>query len=334
VQAMKIEIGEELEIDEYFKEPLLTESDTPNYAMFPIEHDDIWCMYKKSVALFWTPEEIEYARDISDFQNMSANEQHFVKMILAFFASSDGIVNENLAQNFCNEVKYDEAKCVYGLQIAIENIHSETYALHLDTLVNDEDEKAYLFNAIQTIPSIKRKADWALRWIDNGTFAERLVAFACVEGIHFSGAFCAIFWLKKRGLMNHGLGKSNEFISRDEGMHRDFACMLYRDHIIKKLSNKRVHDIVRDAVEYEIEFITESLPCALLGMNKELMADYIRFVADHLLISLGHPKLFLVKNPFDFMEMLSVESKTNFFESRVSEYVKFTGGKIDFDTEF
>lgn len=303
-------------------EPMLTPNDQ-RFVLFPIKHDDIWKMYKKAVASFWTVEELEISRDLDDWKNkLNSDEQNFIKKVLAFFAASDGIVNENLAMCFSNEVQYPEARCFYGFQIAIENIHSETYSLLIDTYVTDRKEKESLFNAIETIPAVTAKAEWALMWIENGSFAERLVAFACVEGIFFSGSFCSIFWLKKRGLMLHGLGKSNELIARDEGLHRDFAALLYCNHLQQKLSDERVHEIVRNAVSHEQSFIDEALPVDLLGMNSHLMRQYIEFVADHLLKSLGHPALYDVSNPFDFMENISLEGKTNMFEGRVAEYQK------------
>jgi len=302
-------------------EPILT--DNPNrFVLFPIEHNDIWDIYKKAEASFWTAEEIDLHQDITDWENkLTADEQYFIKHILAFFAASDGIVNENLAENFVNEVQYTEAKFFYGFQIMMENIHSETYSLLIDTYVKDKVERNRLFNAIETFDAIKKKADWALRWIESPSFAERLIAFAAVEGIFFSGAFCSIFWLKKRGLMP-GLSFSNELISRDEGMHCDFACLLYNDHIVNKLPVKTLRKIIIDAVNIEKEFICESLPVRLIGMNADLMSQYIEFVADRLLVELGTDKEYNVSNPFDFMDMISLQGKTNFFEKRVGEYQK------------
>lgn len=300
-------------------EPLLN-AESARYVLFPIEFDDIWFMYKQAEACFWTTEELEIERDVEDFKKLSAKEQHFVKHILAFFAASDGIVNENLALRFMNDVQFMEAKCFYGFQIAVENIHSETYSLLIDTLVESKSEKMKLFKAVETMPSINQKANWAIKWIHSGSFAERLVAFACVEGIFFSGAFCSIFWLKKRGLMTNGFGKSNELISRDEGLHRDFAALLYSRYLQHKLTDDRVFEIVTEAVSFEYQFVKEALPVELIGMNSKLMCQYIDFVADHLLTSLGHPKKFHTSNPFDWMENISLEGKTNFFESRVSEY--------------
>jgi ribonucleoside-diphosphate reductase beta chain len=302
-------------------EPILEPNDG-RFVLFPIQHNDIWSFYKKAEASFWTAEEIDLSADIIDWENkLNENEKHFVKHILAFFAASDGIVNENLAENFLSEVQYTEAKFFYGFQVAIENIHSETYSLLIDTYIKDTAEKNYLFNAINTMSCVRRKADWALKWIEKGSFAQRLVAFAAVEGIFFSGSFCSIFWLKKRGLMP-GLGFSNELISRDEGLHCDFACLLYNNHLVNKLSKDEIKEIILDAVEIEKEFILEALPVKLIGMNSDLMSQYIEFVADRLLLELGNDKVFNVTNPFDFMDMLSIQGKSNFFEKRVSEYQK------------
>jgi len=302
-------------------EPILSEN-PGRFVLFPIVHDDIWAYYKKAEASFWTAEEIDLEPDLVDWaQKLNDDERHFIKHVLAFFAASDGIVNENLAENFVAEVQYTEAKFFYGFQIMMENIHSETYSLLIDTYIKDSEEKAGLFNAIETLDCVKKKADWALRWIDNGSFAERLVAFAAVEGIFFSGSFCSIFWLKKRGLMP-GLSFSNELISRDEGLHCDFACLLYNDHVINKLSKEQINEIICDAVVMEKEFVTDSLPVKLIGMNADLMGQYIEFVADRLLIELGNEKVYNATNPFDFMEMISLQGKTNFFEKRVAEYQK------------
>lgn len=302
-------------------EPILEENKN-RFVLFPIQHDDIWSFYKKAEASFWTAEEIDLQADLVDWETkLNDDERHFVKHVLAFFAASDGIVNENLAENFLSEVQYTEAKFFYGFQVAIENIHSETYSLLIDTYIKDTKDKNYLFNAIDTMEPVRKKADWALRWIDEGNFAERLVAFAAVEGIFFSGSFCSIFWLKKRGLMP-GLAFSNELISRDEGLHCDFACLLYNNHVVNKLSKEKVQKIIVDAVEIEKEFILEALPVRLIGMNSELMAQYIEFVADRLLQELGNDKIYNVSNPFDFMEMISIQGKTNFFEKRVAEYQK------------
>jgi len=301
-------------------EPILKENSN-RFVLFPIEHDDIWSYYKKAEASFWTAEEIDLGQDLKDWDTLTGDERHFIKHVLAFFAASDGIVNENLAENFVSEVQYTEAKFFYGFQIAIENIHSETYSLLIDTYVKDVKEKDGLFNALDTMDCVKKKADWALRWIDEGNFAERLVAFAAVEGIFFSGSFCSIFWLKKRGLMP-GLTFSNELISRDEGLHCDFACLLYNDHLINKLSIESIQTIIVDAVTIEKEFVTDALPVRLIGMNAELMCQYIEFVADRLLMELNCPKIYHATNPFDFMEMISLQGKTNFFEKRVGEYQK------------
>jgi ribonucleoside-diphosphate reductase beta chain len=306
------------EVDIY--EPILAE-DKSRFVLFPIKHWDIWEYYKTHEASFWTSEEIDLAQDMGDWNNLNDGERHFISNILAFFAASDGIVNENLAVNFLSEVQYAEAKCFYGFQVMMENIHSETYSLLIDTYIKNPAEKDRLLNAIDTIPCVQRKAEWALRWIDNGSFAERLIAFAAVEGIFFSGSFCSIYWLKKRGLMP-GLTFSNELISRDEGLHRDFACMLYTDHIQNKMPDEQVYDIIRNAVEIEQEFVSDALPVSLIGMNAELMKQYIAFVADHLLVTLKLKKIYHVTNPFDFMDMISLQGKTNFFEKRVGEYQK------------
>lgn len=282
-------------------------------------------MYKRSEQSFWTAEEIDLQADQKDWENLKDGERHFIKHVLAFFAASDGIVNENLAINFMNEVQLPEARCFYGFQIMMENIHSEMYSLLIDTYIKDGAEKNHLLHAIETVPCVTKKAEWALRWISNGSFAERLVAFAAVEGIFFSGSFCSIFWLKKRGLMP-GLSTSNEFISRDEGMHCDFACLLY-SMLENKLSREQVTSIIRDAVTIEHEFVTDALPVSLIGMNAKMMCQYIEFVADRLLVSLGYDKIYMSSNPFDFMEMISLQGKTNFFEKRVSEYKKASVGQ-------
>lgn len=302
-------------------EPLLEEN--PNrFVLFPIKHDDIWNFYKKSEASFWTAEEIDLHQDISDWENkLNKDEQHFVKHVLAFFAASDGIVNENLAENMVTEVQYTEAKFFYGFQIMMENIHSETYSLLIDTYIKDNKDKDYLFNAVENMPCVKKKADWALNWIEDASFAERLIAFAAVEGIFFSGSFCSIFWLKKRGLMP-GLSFSNELISRDEGMHCDFACLLYNSHIQNKLPKEKVEFIITEAVKIEQEFVSDALPVNLIGMNCDMMCTYIEFVADRLLMSLGNPKVYNVENPFPWMELISLQGKTNFFEKRVGDYQK------------
>ena len=302
-------------------EPILQENNN-RFVLFPIQHDDIWSFYKRSEASFWTAEEIDLSPDLIDWENkLNDDEKHFIKHVLAFFAASDGIVNENLAENFLAEVQYTEAKFFYGFQIAMENVHSETYSLLIDTYIKDTAEKKNLFNAIDTLDCVKKKADWALRWIDKGSYAERLVAFAAVEGIFFSGSFCSIFWLKKRGLML-GLTFSNELISRDEGLHCDFACLLYTKHLTNMLPKEQVAGIIQDAVEIEKEFVTDALPVRLIGMNSDLMSQYIEFVADRLLVELGNEKIYNATNPFGFMEMISIQGKTNFFEKRVGEYQK------------
>lgn len=310
--------------------------------LFPIEHNDIWEMYKKTEASFWTAEEIDLHQDLVDWETkLSDDEKYFIKHILAFFAASDGIVNENLAENFINEVQYTEAKFYYGFQIMMENIHSETYSLLIDTYVKDADERDKLFNAIDNFEAIKQKADWALKWIESPSFAERLIAFAAVEGIFFSGAFCSIFWMKKRGLMP-GLTFSNELISRDEGSHCEFAVHLHNEHLINKVPKDRIKQIITEALDIERIFITESLPVDLIGMNNRLMIQYIEFVADRLLRELGCDNVYNVDNPFDFMDMISLEGKTNFFEKRVAEYRKAGVGEavgesanaFDFDSDF
>ncbi len=311
-------------------EKILTNN--PNrFVLFPIQHDDIWQMYKKSEASFWTAEEIDLVQDLSDWGKLNNNEKHFIKYILAFFAASDGIVNENLATNFLEEVQYPEAKFFYGFQIMMENIHSETYSLLIDTYIKDPKEKDFLFNGLQNIEAIKEKGEWALKWIESDSFIERLIAFATVEGIFFSGAFCSIFWLKKRGLMP-GLTFSNELISRDEGLHTDFACLLYKNHIVNKLPKEKVYEIIESALNIEKKFILESLPVDLIGMNSKLMSQYLEFVADRLLISLGLEKKYNSLNPFDFMENISLEGKNNFFEKRVGEYQK--SGVLNKNQEF
>lgn len=299
---------------------VLLKENKDRFVILPINYPRVWEMYKKHEASFWTAEEIDLGGDLQHWASLSDGERHFISHVLAFFAASDGIVNENLAVNFMSEVQLPEARCFYGFQIMMENIHSETYALLIDTYIKDPVEKDRLFHAIETVPAVKRKAEWALRWIENGSFAERLVAFAAVEGIFFSGSFCSIFWLKKRGLMP-GLTFSNELISRDEGLHCEFACLLY-SMLNNKLSQEQVYSIIGNAVEIEKEFITEALPVALIGMNAKLMQQYIEFVADRWLAELGYPKMFNAANPFDFMEMISLEGKTNFFEKRVGDYQK------------
>ena len=302
-------------------EPIL--ADNPDrFVLFPIKYPKVWEWYKKAEASFWTAEEVDLNTDLSDWDNkLSADERHFVKHVLAFFAASDGIVNENLVLNFMREVQIPEARCFYGFQVAIENIHAEMYSLLIDTYIKDPKEKDFLFNALSTLPCVEKKGSWALRWIQNApSFAHRLIAFAAVEGIFFSGSFCAIFWLKKRGLMP-GLTFSNELISRDEGMHCDFACLLY-SMLEHKLDPKEVAAIITEAVSYEKEFVTDALPVSLIGMNAELMTQYIEFVADRLLMSLGNEKVYGTANPFSWMDMISIQGKTNFFEKRVGDYQK------------
>ena len=321
-------------------EPILQENKN-RFVIFPIKHHDIWEFYKSMEASFWTAEEIDLSQDLNDWNNkLNDDERYFIKHILAFFAASDGIVNENLAENFVNEVQYAEAKFFYGFQIMMENIHSETYSLLIDTYVKDEAEKDDLFNALEVFPAIKKKADWALKWIESDSFAERLIAFAAVEGIFFSGAFCSIFWLKKRGLMP-GLTFSNELISRDEGVHCDFAVHLHNHHLVNKVPKERIRSIIVDALNIEREFITESLPASLIGMNAVLMTQYLEFVADRLLVELGCDREYNTANPFDFMDMISLQGKTNFFEKKVAEYQKsgvmntdVDAQKISFDADF
>ncbi|KAI4101575.1 MAG: hypothetical protein LQ339_004964 [Xanthoria mediterranea] len=334
------------------REPLLQEN-PQRFVLFPIKYHEIWQMYKKAEASFWTAEEIDLSKDLHDWNNrINDDEKYFISHILAFFAASDGIVNENLVERFSGEVQIPEARCFYGFQIMMENIHSETYSLLIDTYIKEQKQRAYLFNAIETIPAIRKKADWAIKWIQdkNSTFAQRLVAFAAVEGIFFSGAFASIFWLKKRGLMP-GLTFSNELISRDEGLHTDFACLLF-SHLNNRPSKQAVQDVITEAVTIEQEFLTEALPCALLGMNATLMKQYIKFVADRLLVALGNKKVYNSTNPFDFMESISLAGKTNFFEKRVGDYQKSgvmastnkkdeetkeekeNGGDFNFDEEF
>uniref|UniRef100_A0A0V0G9Z6 ribonucleoside-diphosphate reductase n=1 Tax=Triatoma dimidiata TaxID=72491 RepID=A0A0V0G9Z6_TRIDM len=302
-------------------EPLLRENPR-RFVIFPIEYHDIWQMYKKAEASFWTVEEVDLSKDLNDWAKLKPDEKHFISHILAFFAASDGIVNENLVERFSQEVQVTEARCFYGFQIAMENVHSEMYSLLIDTYIRDSKERDYLFNAIETLDCVKKKADWALQWISSktATFAERIIAFAAVEGVFFSGSFAAIFWLKKRGLMP-GLTFSNELISRDEGLHCDFACLMFK-HLVQKPTKERITAIIEDAVIIEKEFLTEALPVAMIGMNCDLMKQYIEFVADRLLVELDCPKHFNSKNPFDFMEHISLEGKTNFFEKKVGEYQK------------
>jgi len=301
------------------KELLLSEEEN-RYVIFPIKYDDIWKMYKQAEANFWTTEELDLSKDLNDFKALNDGEKFFIENVLAFFAASDGIVNENLVERFCNDVKILEAKFFYGFQIAMENIHSETYSLLIDTYVKDVEKKNHLFNAMETIPSVKKKGEWALKWINDkdSSFATRVIAFAAVEGIFFSGSFCSIFWLKKRGLMP-GLCHSNELISRDEGMHTEFAVLMY-SMLKNKPDNEIVLSIIMEAVDLEKEFITESLPCNLIGMNMKLMTQYIEHITDRLLLMFGINKIYNVTNPFDWMELISVQGKTNFFEKRVGEY--------------
>jgi ribonucleoside-diphosphate reductase subunit M2 len=300
-------------------EPLLAPDDN-RFVMFPIKYEDIWDMYQKQVECFWRPEEIDLSKDLISWESLHQDEKYFISMILAFFAASDGIVLENIASRFMNDVQVSEARAFYGFQIAMENIHSHTYSNLIETYIKDKEEKSKLFNAITHFPCIKKKSDWAQKWIhDNrSSFATRLVAFACVEGIFFSGAFCSIYWLKKRGLMP-GLTFSNELISRDEALHCEFAVLLY-SKLLKKIDKTRIHEIIKEAVEIEIEFICEALPCKLIGMNSDLMTQYIKFVADRLVVQLGYKKIYGVANPFDFMELISLEGKTNMFERKIAEY--------------
>ena len=313
-------------------EPLLTPDDN-RFVMFPIRYDDIWQMYKKQVDCFWRAEEIDLSKDFAHWEALTKDEQHFISMILAFFAASDGIIIENLAERFMQDVQVSEARAFYGFQIAMENIHSESYSLLIESYIKDKEEKHKLFNAIANFPCIKKKSDWAQKWIhDNrSSFATRLVAFACVEGIFFSGAFCSIFWLKKRGLMP-GLTFSNELISRDEALHCEFAILLY-SKLIRKMSKATISAIIKEAVEIETEFICEALPCRLIGMNSQMMTQYIQFVADRLSVQLGYDKIYNVTNPCDFMELISLESKQNFFERKVADYAlsNVTRSESDFD---
>jgi ribonucleoside-diphosphate reductase subunit M2 len=318
------------------KEPLLAPDDN-RFVMFPIQHDDIWQMYKKQVDCFWRAEEIDLTKDSDHWNTLNDDEKYFISSILAFFAASDGIVLENLASRFMSDVQISEARAFYGFQIAMENIHSETYSLLIETYIKDAADKHRLFNAIENFPCIKKKSDWAQKWIkDNrSSFATRLVAFACIEGIFFSGAFCSIFWLKKRGLMP-GLTFSNELISRDEALHCEFAILLY-SKLLKKIDKARIHEIIKEAVEIETEFICEALPCKLIGMNSDLMTQYIQFVADRLCVQLGYKKIYNVTNPFQFMELISLESKSNFFEKRVSDYAlanKNSDNAFEFSEDF
>lgn len=321
--------------DDQFVEPILRENDG-RFVLFPIEHDDIWELYKKQQASIWTAEELDLLQDITDWQKLNENEKHFIKHVLAFFAASDGIVNENLAENFLSEVQYTEAKFFYGFQVMMENIHSETYSLLIDTYVKDKAERDKLFKAIETIDAVKKKAEWALKWVESDSFAERLIAFAAVEGIFFSGSFCSIFWLKKRGLMP-GLSFSNELISRDEALHCEFAVHLHNHHLVNKVPKERIREIIESALEIEKEFITDSLPVSLIGMNSALMSEYLEYVADRLMIDFKCEPIYGTKNPFDFMANIALENKTNFFEKRVGDYAKSGVGnsaednKLSFD---
>lgn len=309
-------------------DPLLAAN--PNrFVVFPIEYPEVWAMYKKAMASFWTTDEVDLSKDIAQWPKLTDNERHFIKHVLAFFAASDGIVNENLVERFMSEVQMTEARCFLGFQVMIENVHSEMYSQLIDTFITDAAEKMKCLRAIEHFPAIKKKADWALNWAkdEDSSFGARIVAFAAVEGIFFSGSFCAIFWLKKRGIMP-GLSFSNELISRDEGMHTDFGCMMH-NMLAERPSQELVYNIFRDAVAIEKEFITESLPCRLVGMNSKMMSQYIEFVADRLLTQLNHPKIYNTKNPFPWMELISMEGKTNFFERRVGDYSKTVDTKSD-----
>ena len=318
---------------------LILKNNPNRFVIFPIQHHDIWAFYKKAEASFWTAEEIDLSDDLNDYAALNDGEKHFVNNVLAFFAASDGIVNENLAMNFINEVQYPEAKFFYGFQIMMENVHSETYSLLIDTYVKSPEEQNKYLKAIETIPCVQKKAEWALDWINSESFAERLIAFAAVEGIFFSGSFCSIFWLKKRGLLP-GLSFSNELISRDEGLHCDFACHLHNNHVADKVPKEKIYEIIASALEIEKEFITESLPVDLIGMNSALMKQYLEFVADRLLVDLECEKAYNSDNPFDFMQNIALQNKTNFFEKRVAEYAKSNVGEkaedneLNFNVEF
>ena len=315
------------------KELLLAENDS-RYVMFPLTDTDIWKMYKKQMDCFWRAEEIDFSKDHAHWEKLSENEQYFIKMVLAFFAASDGVVVENLGMRFLSEVQLPEARAAYGFQLMMENIHSEVYSLLIDTYIKKEDEKTKLFKAMENFPCVEKKTKWAIKWINDkrSSFATRLLAFACVEGIFFSGSFCSIYWLKKRGLMP-GLTFSNELISRDEGMHTEFAVLLYKK-LDKNPKKARVYELIKEAVEIEKEFICDALPCRLIGMNAELMKQYIEFVADRLVVQLGYDKIYNKSNPFDFMEMISLEGKTNFFEKRVGDYSLSSGQKDDSAFDF
>ncbi|MDD9867826.1 MAG: ribonucleotide-diphosphate reductase subunit beta [Candidatus Campbellbacteria bacterium] len=312
------------------EEPILRKNDN-RFVLFPIKHNDIWEWYKKAEANFWTVSEVQLAPDLPHWKKLTDDERHFIKYILGFFAASDGIVNENIAENFLKEVQYPEARFFYGFQVMMENIHSEMYSQLIATYIDDVAEQEKIFNALKTMPSVGEKGNWALRWVDSNSFAERLIAFAAVEGIFFSGSFCALFWLKSKGVMP-GLTFSNELISRDEGMHRDFAVHLYNNHIVNKLEENRIKEIIADALVIEKKFILEALPVKLIGMNAGLMEKYLEYVADHLLVSLNCQPVFNVSNPFPFMDMISLSGKTNFFEKRVGDYQKsgvLSGGRED-----
>ena len=338
-----IHMGQEAEVKEpkdlsnsvtiVLPEPMLMPSED-RFVVFPIQHPDLWAKYKQHMCVFWTPEEIDLSKDMGHWEKLSDGERHFIKHILGFFAGSDGIVMENLAMRFSHEVQWPEAKFFYACQNLLESVHSETYSLLIDTYITDRQEKADLLGAIQTIPSVKKKSDWAMQWIESkeADFGTRLIAFAAIEGIFFSGAFCAIFWLKQRGIMP-GLTVSNEFIARDEGIHTDFACLLY-SKIVNRLPKLKAHKLIREAVKIEKQFITKALPCELIGMNAKLMSQYIEFVADRLSLQLGYPKIYSATNPFDFMERISLENKDNFFEKRVSTYAKGSVGKKREDMSF
>lgn len=326
MDALALDNDVEEKVVPILPEPLLTHNED-RFVIFPIQHSDLWKKYKDHIAVFWTPEEIDLSKDMKDWERLNDGERHFIKNILGFFAGSDGIVMENLATRFTREVQFPEAKFFYACQNLMEAVHSETYSLLIDTYITDRQEKLDILKAIQTIPCVEKKAEWALSWIDNkeADFGTRLIGFAAVEGIFFSGAFCAIFWLKQRGLMP-GLTLSNEFIARDEGLHTEFACLLY-SKIANRLTKQKVHKIIREAVKIEKQFITKSLPCELIGMNAKLMSQYIEFVADRLLLQLGYPKAYNAQNPFDFMERISLENKDNFFEKRTSTYAMAGVGK-------
>ena len=333
IDALALDNDVEEKVVPTLPEPLLTENED-RFVIFPIQHTDLWKKYKDHIAVFWTPEEIDLSKDMKDWERLNDGERHFIKNILGFFAGSDGIVMENLATRFTREVQFPEAKFFYACQNLMEAVHSETYSLLIDTYITDKQEKMDILKAIQTIPCVQKKAEWALNWIDNkeADFGTRLIGFAAVEGIFFSGAFCAIFWLKQRGLMP-GLTLSNEFIARDEGLHTEFACLLY-SKIQNRLTKQKAHKIIREAVKIEKQFITKSLPCELIGMNAKLMSQYIEFVADRLLLQLGYPKAYSSQNPFDFMERISLENKDNFFEKRTSTYAMAGVGKNQEEMSF